>query len=610
MMHRRLLAALGVLSIIVTACGGTTPTQAPASAGSPGAETQAPSESATAGGGLAADQVMRVYVSDTDPETLTPYHAQDAVSIGILQNVHRGLLYFDKDLNTVPAAAKALPEVSADGKTLTFQIRDDAVYADGSPIMAADFARAAQQSLDPLLANPYNYILCPLAGAEQFTECGGTVDGSDAAALKTALDAVGVKAQGDKTVVMTLGTPATYFGTIAAMWPLYPIKQDWIDPSSGLLTDAAILGAGSGPFVIEKWDHGSQIVLKPNPNWYGDPKPTLTEIDVEIGGPLEQAYQAYANGDLDAVQVTNTALIHQIDADPSIKGEAHDTPALGESYYDFANCQDPSATADNPKCPKGGLPDGKPPTTNKNFRIALPQAIDKQEFINVTYGGLGTPATSSVMPGIPGHDDYNPYPFDIAAAQQHMATALTEMGIKDTDGDGTVTAADVGTMSFGYNCNAGHLPRVTYLAEHWRTALGFSETQFDIHCVDFPTLLKERPNGKYTISRDGWNADFPHAVNQLNDLFRCGGGNNNSQWCNPQFDQLMDQAAAEPDQAKAVQLYIQAQRLVVDDAAVIFLNWNTTRWMVKPYMQDVVITSSDSENPGDHFWETIKVGEH
>jgi oligopeptide transport system substrate-binding protein len=612
MMHRRLLAAIGALSIAVGACGGTSPTTAPATQApgqSPGAATEAPSQGG-GGGNLAADQVMRVYVSDTDPETLTPYHAQDAVSISVLQNVHRGLLYYDKDLNLVPMVAKALPEISADSKTFTFQIRDGAVYSDGSPIVAADFVRAARQTLNPLLANPYNYILCPIAGAEQLTECGGTVDGKDEAALNAALDNLGVTAPDDKTVVFTLGSATSYFSQLAAMWVLYPIKEEWIDPSTGLLTDAAIVGQGSGPFIIKDWQHGSQITLVQNPNWYGDVKPTLTEVDVMIGGPLEQAYQSYANGDLDSVQVTNTAIIHQIDADPTLKAEAHDTPVMSVVYYDFANCQDPTATAESPKCPKGGGPDGKPPTTNKNFRIALTQAIDKQEFINVTYGGLGVPASSSVMPGIPGHDDYDPYPFDIAAAQQHMATALQEMGTTDTNGDGAVTAADLGTLSFGYNCNAGHLPRVTYLAEHWRTALGFSETQFDIHCTDFPTFLKERPNGKYTISRDGWNADFPHPVNQLNDLFRCGGGNNNSQYCNPQFDALLDQAAGEPDQTKAEELYKQAQRLMVDDAPVIFLNWPTTRWMVKPYMQGVQITASDSENPGDRFWETIKIGEH
>jgi hypothetical protein len=101
MKHRRLLAGLGALAIFVSACGGTSPTTAPASQ-EPGASTPAgesPAASQGAGGNLAAEQILRAYISDTDPETLTPYHAQDAVSLSVLDNVHTGLLGLDKDLN-------------------------------------------------------------------------------------------------------------------------------------------------------------------------------------------------------------------------------------------------------------------------------------------------------------------------------------------------------------------------------------------------------------------------------------------------------------------------------------------------------------------------------
>jgi ABC-type transport system substrate-binding protein len=612
-MTKRIVALLGAAVIVLAACSpaASNPpaTQGPGQTGGPQPTQQ--------GGGLDPDQILRAYIASTDPETLTPYHAQDAVSNAVLVNVHRGLLYYDKDLNTVPAAAEALPEASADGKTLTFKIRSDAVYADGSKIVGADFVRAFRQLVDPRVANPYNYIVCPVAGVAEVLGssfgCGSnpSPDATDNALIDGLLDKVGVTAPDESTVVFNLAQPATYFAAITAMWLLVPVKAEWIGPD-GLFTEDAIIGQGSGPFVVDSWEHNSRITLKPNPNWYGETKPTLTEVDYEIGGPIEEAFTAYERGDLDIVLVTNTALIHQIDDDAALSAEAHDTATLGLTYYDFANCADPSATAANPKCPAStATKDGKAPTANKEFRIALSQAINKQEFIDVTFGGLGLPADSVVMPGIPGYDpDYHPYPFDVDAANTHMATALTEMGIADNNADGEVSAADAGTLSFGYNCDAGHLPRVTYLAEHWRTALGFTETQFDISCTDFPTLLKERPNGKYMISRDGWNADFPHPVNQLSDLFRCGGGNNNGQSCNPEFDALLDQAAVEPDQNKAIALYVEAQRKLIDGAPAMFLRWGTTRWMVKPYVQDIIITSSDHENPGDYFLETIKLADH
>ena len=198
-----------------------------------------------------------------------------------------------------------------------------------------------------------------------------------------------------------------------------------------------------------------------------------------------------------------------------------------------------------------------------------------------------------VMPGIPGYDaDYNPYPYDVAAAKTHMTTALAALGVKDTDGDGNVTPKDLGPMKFGYNCNAGHLPRVAFLAEAWRTGLGFGETQFDISCSDFATFLQERPAGKYNISRDGWGADFPHAKNQL-DLLVCGSGNNNSQYCNPAFDAAFNQAATIADPAQQAAKYIEAQRIAVDDASVLFLRFGLTRYLVRPYVGGLTPSSSD-----------------
>src|SRR5688500_3428704 len=287
-----------------------------------------------------------------------------------------------------------------------------------------------------------------------------------------------------------------------------------------------------------------------------------------------------------------------------------DIAQLALTYYDFNNCQDPDPEAAT--CPEQtGTANGKSATQNKNFRIALTQAVNKEQFQDLTFGGIGQIANSAVMPGIPGYDaDYNPYPYDPAAAQAAMATAITELGVVDGPDEGTdVTAADLGPMSFGYNCNAGHLPRVAFLAEAWRTTFGLTENQFDISCTDFATLLQERAEGKYAIARDGWGADFPHAKNQL-DLFVCGGGNNNVQYCNPEFDRLFNEAATIVDPAEQEAKYIEAQRIVVDDAAALFLRFGTIRYLVRPYVSGVTSTPSDHQNIGDNFYENIVILDH
>ena len=128
----------------------------------------------------------------------------------------------------------------------------------------------------------------------------------------------------------------------------------------------------------------------------------------------------------------------------------------------------------------------------------------------------------------------------------------------------------LGKLKFGFNSGAGHEPRVAFLAEAWRTGVR-SRDRADRQRLQRLPPRSARPV-EYDIARDGWGADYPHANNQLG-LFVCGGGNNDDQYCNPDFDALIAQAAAEPDQAKQVALYNQAQTILMDDAAMLPLRF-------------------------------------
>jgi oligopeptide transport system substrate-binding protein len=608
-MTKRLVALFGAAVIVLAACGPGA-TTAPAGSGVP----QGSGPAATGGtGALAAEQTLRQYLSDTDPPRMNPALAQDSVSISVISAIHRGLLYFDDKLGTVPALAEAMPEVSDGGTKLTFKLRD-AKYADGDTIVAGDIVRQLKRLLDPRNAGPYAYIACDIKGANALigadTGCAGPVPTAptDAAVIDGLLEDLGVAAPDDKTFVVTLERPATYFTTIMAMWVAVPVKEEWTK-----FAESADLGA-SGPFQVTSWSHNAEMVLEPNPNWYGQ-KPTLTRIEFAIGGDYQAALASYEQGDLDTVTIADPANYRQVEEDPDLSPMMKDVAQMASTYYTYANCG-----AGDAACPaQTGTANGKSATANKNFRIALTQAINKQTFNDLTFGGIGQIAASMVMPGIPGYDpDYNPYQYDPDAAKAAMSKAMVELGVKDTAGaeaggpDGVVDwhdAVGLGPMKFGYNCNAGHLPRVAFIAEAWRTTFGLTEGQFDISCTDFATLLEERQQGKYHMARDGWSADFPHAKNQL-DLFVCGGGNNDSQYCNPAFDDLFGKAATETDPAKQEQMYKDAQRIVVDDAAVLFLRWGTTRYLIQPYVSGVIATPSDHQNVGDVFYENMSILEH
>jgi ABC-type oligopeptide transport system substrate-binding subunit len=381
--------------------------------------------------------------------------------------------------------------------------------------------------------------------------------------------------------------------------------------------------------MIESWTHNAQMVLVPNPEWTGE-APKLERIEIGIGGDPAAAVAAFERGDLDIVGVPSSD-VRRVLADPELSQLVNRGPTLSIEYYDFANCPDADTCPPNPSVTGGDIPGGSP-TQNKDFRIALTQAVDKAELIEVGFAGLGLPAKAPTMPGIPGFPtETDPYPFDIASALAHMSTALDALGIGQpeavvqADCPAGVTLADppqaecvtrarvklLAPLKFGYNCDAGHDQRVLYLANVYRTNLGFSGQQMDIRCTDFGTFRTERRAGNvYDIARNGWGADFPHPDNQNRDLFACGAGNNNSKYCNEAYDDLLNQGAGAATPEEATAFYHQAEELLQQDAPVLFMRYGEGVRLVRPWVQGIVQTSSDHQNIGDVFYETISIAAH
>lgn len=562
-MGKRFLGVFGALVFVVAACGGaasTAPSEAPST--EPGASA-APSE----GTGLAAEQILRIDLG-VEPPTLDPNLAQDSTSIAVLNALHRGLTYYDKDLNASPALAESW-DVTDGGKTITFHLRD-AKYSNGEPIVADDFVYSWRRLLDPRTGAPYAYNLYDVVGA---IEANSVDPKAPAADIDAALAKIAVSAPDPKTLVVNLTKPAAYFPWIAGLWHNAPMKESWITKPGAT---EAVNYVGSGPFVLDEWVHNSNIVLKPNPEWWGE-KPTLTEIQMSMIEEPAQGQSAYENDELDMFLTPSEDVIRMEQERPD---EVVKQPSFTIGYYGYNM--------------KGGF------TSNKNCRYALTSAIDKQALIDTTWAGTGIVANSVVPPGMLGYQaDLNPAPFDEAKAKEYLATCLSELGFSDV--------SQVPKLKFIFNSGAGHDDRVAYMAQKWSEILGL---QFDIQGFEWSTFLTTRHDLQFDIARNAWGQDYPHPNNFLNDLFRCGGGNNDEGYCNEQFDALIDQAAAEPDAAKQEALYNQAQTILMEDQPIIALRWPEARYTVKPYVKGWISTPGDAQLPGDLFYETIQIEEH
>jgi oligopeptide transport system substrate-binding protein len=569
-MQKRLLGILASVAVIAAACGGATTSSAPpAASGEPPASSEA---STPPDSNLAAEQVLRIDLG-TEPPALDPNLAQDSTSIAVLNALHRGLTYLNEDLVASPALAESW-DFSADGKTITFHLRD-AVYSNGDPIVAGDFVYSWKRLVDPRTAAPYAYNMADVVGGADLVALAGADPAPTDAEIDALLDEFGVSAPDDKTFVVNLVKPATYFLAIAGLWHSAPIQASWIESPNATEAENYV---SSGPFIMTTWDHNSQIILEPNTTYWGQ-QPTLTRIEMSMIVEPAAGQAAYEAGELDMF-LTPAADIRRVQDDPVMGPEVVNSPQFAIGYYNYNTAEGPTA--------------------NLNFRKALTQSIDKEALIELAWGGTGVVANTIVPPGMLAYNEnLNPYPFDPEAAKANFATALTELGY--------ASAADVPVLRFTYNTGSDHENRVAFMAQAWTDTLGL---QFDQQGSEFGVFLTARHDLEYDIARNAWGQDYPHPNNFLNDLFRCGGGNNDTGWCNEEFDALIDQAAAEPDAAVQEQLYQQAEEIMINDAVVIPLRFPITQYTVKPYVSGYIVTPGDAQLPGDLFYETIQILEH
>jgi oligopeptide transport system substrate-binding protein len=570
-MQKRLLGILASIAVIAAACGGATTSSAPAESTAPGesaAATEAPPDS-----NLADEQVIRLYLSAEDPASLDPAIAESSDAIAIMHSLNRGLMYFDKDLNPVPSLAESMPEVSADGLTYTFTLRD-AKYSNGDPIVAGDLVYSWKRLIDPRTASFYGGIIADVKGGQALLDLTGVDPAPSDADIDAALDNFGVSAPDDKTFVVELDHTAGYFIDLAALWNTVPYQEKWVNTPNFTEPENYV---SSGPFMLSEWTHQAEIVLVPNPNWYGQ-KPTLTEIRQHIGGDPAASQAQFEAGEIDTVQVPPPD-VPRVTADPELGPLVQAIPQTVFDYWGFWTQEGPTA--------------------NRAFRRALSMAVDKETMMATVYGGAGLVAGSPVPPGMPGHQPDIGLPYDLDAAKAEFATALQELGYNDV--------SEVPVLSFGFNVDAGHEITAAYMQEQWNKNLGI---QSELKGVTFDQLLEERPNGVYSIARNAWGTDYPHPDNILRVLFHSESGNNDEGYNNPEYDRLIDEAGQQLSIDDAIPLYNQAQEILVEDAAAVYTRWRIQNYEVRPWVSGLLPTANDSEAIGDYFLENVQILKH
>ena len=228
-MKKKMLALLLVVAMLATclmACGGD----------------KAPADDA------AAKSQLVVQIG-SDPETIDP--ALNSASDGgnMILHLFEGLLTVSQDEKLQPGCAD-LPEVSEDGLTWTFKLKEGLKWSDGSDLTAEDFVYSWKRVCDPAVAAPYGETVLGMVK--------GFKEGPDALAV-TAVDAT--------TLVVELANPCTYFGDLAAFATLSPVQKATIEANGDAWATAAETYVSNGPVMITEWVPGSHIITSKNPNY-------------------------------------------------------------------------------------------------------------------------------------------------------------------------------------------------------------------------------------------------------------------------------------------------------------------------------------------------------
>ncbi len=530
-----------------------------------------------------------------NPLSLDPALSVDVSSTFFIQQMFVGLTSFDENAKVMPSLATNWT-VSDDGLQWTFYLRDDIYWIHRNletgefkklgPVTAQDVVYGITRTLHPHTASDYAYVLYIIEGAEALNQAETNSQDIDNFAAN-----LGVTALDDTTVVFRLNEPASYFSSIAGLWLAYPQPQAPIEAYGSKWTQPGLI-VTNGPYTLQSWLPDQELWLEKNPFWI-----KATDVQIELfGGPIiasaAEAMALYEANKIDMMadpgQPPPLSDMDRIRVDAQLSQELLTGPRLCTYYYGFIN---------------------KPPFDNPLVRKAFSAAINRQYLIeNVTKGGQ-RPAHSFSPPGV----------FGNVADDSFVGAYLIEANYKDQMAQAQQWLAEAGypqgeglELVLGHNTSEGHAQIALAVQLMWQRA--FPMVKIEVVHTDWPTYIDILESGfsdniQFNIYRMGWCADYPDANNWLNDVFNSKSGSNYAHYVNPEFDMLVEQAGAEIDSNKRLDLYRWAEDILINqDAAIAPIFYYTHNSLYKPWLTKVVISpvTADSIAEWRLDWEAKK----
>jgi oligopeptide transport system substrate-binding protein len=453
-----------------------------------------------------------------------------------------GLMKFTADFQPVPYVASRVSS-NQDGSTWTFAIRKDAKWSDGSPCTARDFEYSWKRQLDPATKAPYAAFLYDIKNGEAFNK-GQLADAGQ----------VGVKAKDDWTLEVTLEGPRGYFPVLSAYLAALPAHRPSVEKHGDKWTEAANIVC-NGPFVLESWEHGKQMVLRKNPHFFGAKDVTLEKVIIPII-PIASGALPYENNEIDMTRLQAPDL-RRLQADPKAAREVFRFPYPGTWYLT------PQVT--------------KPPFDNLKVRKALAHAVDREAVAKVAQG-FSIPAHAMIPPGFPGFLD-DKKTRDLQRFDPKLAMAM----LKGTPYEGgknwpkiVLSMRDEALQS---KPMAEAVQAVLLENLNMKTELEVLE----------PRVFRERLwKQDLQLVWIRWFMDYPDPHNEYFDTFYSKRTTGKRQaWSNEAFDKELEAGRDTRDAKKRLEHYARAEELIQGEVGYVPVAWVVRYAVAKPTVRGI-----------------------
>ncbi len=504
---------------------------------------------------MAADPLVLRAGTDQDLQVLNPFSSILVVDFEVFTLNYDLLVNFGSDIEPIPGFADKW-DVSADGLTWTFHIRDDMKWSDGTPATSADALYTYQLVLDA-------------TARSDASEDGYYLDAGYLEGYLTNAGVTAVSAPDPQTFVVTTEFANTLL--LQAYVPILP-KHVWekltmdeiahAEGSTPFLNEPPVVG--SGPYQAVEWEPGNFIRFARNPNYWGT-RGAADEVVIQTFQSMDTAVQALKTGEIDYVRGIQPDQFTALEGDPNI--QVVEGIANGYSEIAFNTYS------------RGPIDGGGASTTalqDPAFRDALAWAIDQQKLVDVTLGGFGTPGDTMVPPF---HTRWhvapdNPRHFDIAEAIKRLDAAGYKL-----DANGKRLDKDNKPITLRVtwpDSEAEHATDAQFI-QGWWEQLG---VDVDAYVTEegklLDDLLTPEAGGvaNFDIELWGWVGD-PDPTSLLNVLRGEQIGNfSDSSYENARYDELFLLQRAESNEQTRFGYIKEMQNLVYDEAPYIIMYYD------------------------------------